>query len=187
MKNQLFSLFLAGALLLGTSCSHLREESKRDVAATSLITGAAPWIVAIHGIGTGVMGMNVAINLVIPNPNSKLPQWLLFAAMLVLLDDNRQVLVFQSLDQKTARKMGLSEEERKAYNDELALINLVSDEMQKQAKEIQEEDKDITPEKMQAEMKESYNKLAKEAGLSRTAQRALGKAIAHTFQKAAKQ
>ena len=181
MKNQLFSLFLAGALLLGTSCSHLREESKRDVAATALITGAAPWIVAIHGIGTGVTGSALLI------PNSRWHQWLLFAAMLVLLDDNRQVLVFQSLDQKTARKMGLSEEERKAYNDELALINLVSDEMQKQAKEIQEEDKDITPEKMQAEMKESYNKLAKEAGLSRTAQRALGKAIAHTFQKAAKQ
>ena len=189
MKHSLILI----ALLLGTSCSHhTPKEPKREVATIGIAVTSAfsvptgLFLSALGGFsilaGSFRYGYELGWNKTAP-PEQQLSTWAKYVALLglILLDENRQgALIFQSLDKKNAKKIGLSETERKAYNDELPLINLVSDELRRQA--LKKQVKEITP-KSQAQMRAAYKKLAKEVGLSQTAQNAVAKLIRHSVKK----
>ena len=167
MKRKLCSLCLIVLLSLGASCSH-PVEKKRDVAAVSLVTGnvisfvvGAP--LALFGLESmGLVGKRNKRNK--RNKNNILLLSLTTALGFVLMDENRQMLVYSSLDKKTARQIGLSEVERKAYNDELALINLISDEMHKQAEEKKEHHKELPPEEVVAWAKKTSTQVPPKLG-----------------------
>ena len=52
---------------------------------------------------------------------------------LIILDDNRQVVVAQRLDSNAGHKLGLSEYEREGYNSRLSEISLIIDVLTEEA------------------------------------------------------
>ena len=92
---------------------------------------------------------------------------------LVLLDEDRQVLEFKSIDPSNASKHGLTEDEAAAYNEDLAEINLASDEFSRRYND----ETTMTQEQATA----AYNEVATDAGLSPGARSAFSKIAAHAL------
>ena len=98
--------------------------------------------------------------------------WFLAAAGFIVLDENRQVIEFKSIDPAHASDHGVTEAEIDIYNSELPIINLVVDEFSKlYGNEV------MTPEEATAALKE----VATAVGLSEECQVALSRIVNHQF------
>ena len=95
---------------------------------------------------------------------------------LVLLDEDRQVLEFKSIDPSNASKHGLTKGEAIVYNEDLAIINLTYDEFSKRY------NKEMTPGQAIA----AYDEIATHAGLSSGARDVLSKVFTHALEKQSK-
>ena len=95
----------------------------------------------------------------------------------LILDDNRQVIVAKSLDSNSGDKLGLSEHEREIYNNRLPEINLTIDALTEEANNARlalETSKDGGPMLSEAEKEKhirevtqiAYLEIADEVGLS---------------------
>ena len=91
---------------------------------------------------------------------------------ILVLDENRQVIEFKSIDPAHASDHGVTEAEIDIYNSELPIINLVVDEFSKlYGNEV------MTPEEATAALKE----VATAVGLSEECQVALSRIVNHQF------
>ena len=94
------------------------------------------------------------------------------AIAIIVLDENRQVIEFKSIDPAHASDHGVTEAEIDIYNSELPIINLVVDEFSKlYGNEV------MTPEEATAALKE----VATAVGLSEECQVALSRIVNHQF------
>ena len=92
----------------------------------------------------------------------------------VFLGENRQVMVFKSIAPYSASKHGLTKAEVVVYNEELARINLASDEFSKQHKgKLMTEEEAIV----------ACNQVATNVGLSSDARRVLSKVFFNALKK----
>ena len=90
----------------------------------------------------------------------------------MVLDENRQVIEFKSIDPAHASDHGVTEAEIDIYNSELPIINLVVDEFSKlYGNEV------MTPEEATVALKE----VATAVGLSEECQVALSRIVNHQF------
>ena len=91
---------------------------------------------------------------------------------ILVLNENRQVIEFKSIDPAHASDHGVTEAEIDIYNSELPIINLVVDEFSKlYGNEV------MTPEEATAALKE----VATAVGLSEECQVALSRIVNHQF------
>ena len=90
-----------------------------------------------------------------------------------VLDENRQVVEFKSIDPSNASEQGLTEDEAIVYNEDLAIINLAYDEFSKR----------YNNEMTQEEATTAYNEVATDVGLSSGARSVLSKVFVHALEK----
>ena len=163
MKKLIKSLIFA--VILTSSLITVHPPKAHAVLAITSTGGLA----IIYAIGAGLhLGINAPITA------AKGSGWAFLWGILgtLFLDENRQVIVFKSLDPETATKYDLSIEQLEAYNTELSLINLASDEVASQTN-----GKELT----QDQAREIYLSVTKEIGLSKVSMTALEKIVEGTL------
>jgi hypothetical protein len=101
----------------------------------------------------------------------------------ILLDNQTQSLVYQSINEDQAHSLGMSVEEMRAYNNELDLINIMADEMNHQIAELQQSELNTKEEKLKfvSDLKDRYDLLSANLGVSPEAGRALVKVSSHSL------
>ena len=101
----------------------------------------------------------------------------------VALSNETQSLVYQPVNSTQARSIGMSAAEMAAYNNELDLINVLSDETRYQVEGAQQLNLQTDEEKMKfvSDLKAHYAEVSANLGLSAEALSALGKVSSSSF------
>ena len=142
--------------------------------------GGSVAFVLLIGFSAGVLGQEVGKAVAEKTESSFAGVIVALGLAFVVLDENRQVIEFKPITPANASEHGLTETEVDVYNNELARINLVSDEFTKWYNE-NENDNDNDKVMTQEEAKVVYNQVATAAHLSQEARNAVFKLVAHAY------
>ena len=162
----LFSGTASGVVVSGSVVAGLATGSS----VAGMITGSVLTGIGLAGIVGGVEAYD--IREYIAKRTKFETAGILFAMWIIVLDENRQVIEFKSIDPAHASDHGVTEAEIDIYNSELPIINLVVDEFSKlYGNEV------MTPEEATVALKE----VATAVGLSEECQVALSRIVNHQF------